>query len=145
MSIISLHCCSVISQATAQVPMPAFAQTMSIFPSSAKPASTACCISDSERTSATALTARRPVASHLADRLVEIVLGGERVGQGLEAVRADVDGDHVRALSGEPHRMRASLSAAGAGDQRHLPINESHRFSSLPRLPVMPCVGSPSA
>ncbi len=62
MSIISLHCCSVISQTTAQSPMPAFAQTMSIFPSSARPVSTAACISDSERTSATALTARRPVA-----------------------------------------------------------------------------------
>ena len=42
MSIMSFHCCSVISQATAQEPMPALAQTMSIFPSSDSPASAAC-------------------------------------------------------------------------------------------------------
>jgi hypothetical protein len=41
MSIISFHWRSVISQLTAQEPMPALAQTMSIFPSSGWPASAA--------------------------------------------------------------------------------------------------------
>ena len=40
MSIMSFHCSAVISQATAQEPMPALAQTTSMRPSSARPCST---------------------------------------------------------------------------------------------------------
>ena len=54
--------------------------------------------------------------------------------------RADVDGDHVRALRREPQRVRAPLSAAGAGDQRDLPVNESHlcQFSFRGSLTALP-------
>ena len=61
---------------------------------------------------------------------VEIVLGRQLVGEGLEGIRADVDGDHVGALGCEPHRVRASLAAGGSGYQRDLAINESHGASS---------------
>ena len=63
MSIMSFHCSDVISQATAHEPMPAFAQTMSMRPSSARPASTTAWTWSRSRTSAMPLTALRPLAS----------------------------------------------------------------------------------
>ena len=72
--------------------------------------------------------------------VVEIVVTGQRVGQCLEAPARGIDRDDVRALGGEPHRVRASLSAAGAGDD-DLPISVPIGSFSLPMRGVMPCDG----
>jgi hypothetical protein len=55
---------------------------------------------------------------------------------------ADVDGDDVRALLGQPHRVTAALSARGACQQRYPAVDSAHmvprlvgRLTIPPRLP----------
>ena len=140
MSTISFHCCAVISQTTAQVPMPAFAQTMSICPSSARPASHGLLHLRERADICDGFDRPTTGRLDLCDGLVEIGLGGQRIGQGLQRVRADIDRDHVRTFSGQPHSVRAALSTAGPGDQRNFSFDESHRFV----LPFAAC-GFPAA
>ena len=51
------------------------------------------------------------------DRLVEVGLGRQRVGDGFD-VGAAVDRDDVGAFGGQRHRMTAALTAGRAGDDR---------------------------
>ena len=104
---------------------PACATTMSSLPNSARPASSAVRSWAASRTSALAVTIRWPVFSTKLGGLLEIFRGGQRVADGLD-VFAEVDGDDVGALFGQPNRVAAALAACGAGDECDLAFNASH-------------------
>jgi hypothetical protein len=67
---------------------------------------------------------------HLLDRLGQVVGGGHRDGDRLDLL-ADVDGDDVGALLGEPDRVAAALPSGGSGDERDLPFDPSHYPASF--------------
>lgn len=62
---------------------------------------------------------------HLPHRLVQVRLGGQRVAVGRD-VRAQVHGDDVGALRGEPDRMGPALTARGPGDEDDLVLHSTH-------------------
>jgi hypothetical protein len=67
----------------------------------------------------------------LLGRLGEIVRGGHGVRHGADLL-ADVDGDDVGALLGEPDGMAAALPACRAGDECDFALKLSHaEFPSL--------------
>ena len=134
MSIISCHCCSVISQATAQDPMPALAQTMSILPSSARPASTALLHLRQRAHVGDGLDRSAVRGLDLLDGRVEIVLGRQAVRDRLDGVGADVDRDYVGALLREPHRVRAPLSRPAPVTSATFPSTSPISNQLLPRL-----------
>ena len=114
--------CQVPAPMPATVPpslaMPALATTMSSRPSSATPSSTAALSASKSRTSAWVATIRRSSASTSLTVSARSSGGGHRQ-RALDIV-ADVDGDDVGALFGQPHRVAAALAAGGAGDEGDL-------------------------
>ena len=127
-SITSCHACSDSSMAGAKLKIPALATTMSSRPSSATAFSVDVRSAARSRTSTTSATIRRPVASTAAT----VSSRSAGVGQGVAGrgdVVAEVEGDDVGALLGQPHGVAAALSACGAGDQCHAPVDPSHSCS----------------
>src|ERR1700742_820733 len=55
------------------------------------------------------------------DGLVEVFAGRHRVGDAVD-LTAEIEGDDVGALLGEPNRMRPPLATRGAGDERDFAI-----------------------
>jgi hypothetical protein len=62
--------------------------------------------------------------------LLQVVRAGQVVGQTVDVV-ADVDGDDVRALLGQPDRVAPPLAAAGPGDEGHFALDASHAYTFL--------------
>lgn len=56
---------------------------------------------------------------HRADGLAEIFGRGRRVSHAAGYWRADVQRDDIGPLARQPHRVRPSLGAGGAGDKCH--------------------------
>jgi hypothetical protein len=72
----------------------------------------------------------------LLDRLGQVLRCRHRVRHRAN-LRAQVDGDDVRALLGQPDRVRPALTARGPGDEGDLA-----RYSSCHVLPLFPLGGS---
>src|ERR1700677_3970772 len=109
--------------------IPALATTMSSRPSSATPSSTAALTASKSRTSAWVAMMRRSCAS--TSLTVSARSSGVAIGSALDIV-ADVDGDDVGPLLGQPHRVAAALAASGAGDESDLAFSSS--WHDLPRF-----------
>ena len=105
---------------------PALATTMSSWPNSASPASSAASSSDLTRTSPlVAAMIRGPVGLDLFDRLRQVLRRRQRVVHAVERL-ADVDGDDVGALLGQPDRVAAALTARRARDECDLAFELAH-------------------
>ena len=87
----------------------------------------------------------------LADRLGQVLLGGQRVGRHGRDRPGDVDRDDVRALLGEPDGVAAALAARRAGDESDLALHPSwHQQLLLSRglllgSAVPPAMATPAA
>ena len=77
-------------------------------------------------------------------RSLREVIGGGRRDLGVAADRpADIDGDDVRALFGEPNRVAAALAASRTGDESNLALYPSRHDS--PRSRASPAAACASA
>ncbi len=111
--------------------MPACATTMSRWPNSARPRSSASRSWPASRTSACAVT--MPPAGLLDELggLLEILRASPSGSRPSRSPGTDVDRDDVRALLGQPDRVAAALPARGAGDECDFPLNASHLSMSF--------------
>ena len=82
---------------------------------------------------------------HQPHRLGQVVVGGERVDDGVQILTA-VDSDDVGALLGQPDGVGPSLTACRTGDERYFSLNSAHQgtFPSI-MSPVDSCPPPPAA
>ena len=111
---------------------PALATTMSSLPSSAIPRSIAA--TQLRPLAHVGLHRDHPAVQRLdqAGGLLQVVRAGQVVGQAVDVV-ADVDGDDVRALLRQPHRVAAALTAGGPGDEGNFALDASHSLCPFAR------------
>ncbi len=105
--------------------IPALARTMSTRPNSDTPSSSTACTASMSRTSALRATMRAAELLDQLDRVGQVVLGGPGVSDAVELL-ADVEGDDVRSLLGQAHRVGAALPPGPPADEGDLAVEKTH-------------------